>query len=114
MDENNILNLDAVLGKPKLKVVFQGNEYFLKSYEDLTPEEFMEVMALGEKFTGFTNIKGSDMPNEILKSVSRMMEIIAPELTAAGIPFNGQMNVLTFWKDQQATKAKKKTARASK
>jgi len=113
-DQNNILNLDEMLGRQKMKVVFQGNEYFLKAYEDLTPEDFMEVMELGEKFAGFTNITGKDMPNEVLKSVTRMMEIIAPELKATNISFNGQMNVLTFWKDQQAKKAKKKTARASK
>lgn len=115
MNDNNVLNLDEMLGKPKLKVSFLGNEYALKSYEDLTPEEFMETMALGERFSGFKKIeKTKETSSEILKSVARMMEIIAPELAKLSLSFSGQMNVLTFWKDKQVSETKKKTARARK
>ena len=116
MSENQkgVLHLDEMLGQKKLKVTWKGGEYELKPYEALTPEEFMEIMALGEKFTGYKNLENtSETSKDILQSVNRMMEIIAPELTELKIPFSGQMLVLSFWKEEQPDPTKKKRAKAS-
>lgn len=112
-NSNKVLNLDDMLGQKGIKVSWKSNEYPLKLTTDLTPEEYMEVMSLGEKFVGYKNITiSADLPNEIIKSVARMIEILAPELSALNLPFSGQMLVLEFWKNQQADPAKKKQAKA--
>jgi hypothetical protein len=115
MDDKNVLNLDEMLGQKSLKVTWKGDEYVLKTSTDLSPEEYMEIMALGEKFTGFANAQNSaEAGKEITAAVNRMMGIVAPELSAKGIPFSGQMLVLTFWKEQQQQDAssKKKPAKS--
>lgn len=108
----NVLNLDTILGKKDLKVAWQGKEYALKTPEELNPEEYMAVMALGEKFSSYREIKNpAEATQDILESVNQMMGIVAPELVALGLPFEGQILVLTFWKDQQTDQSKKKRAK---
>jgi hypothetical protein len=108
----NVLNLDTILGKKDLRVAWQGKEYALKTPEELNPEEYMAVMALGEKFSSYKEIKNpAEATQDILESVNQMMGIVAPELVALGLPFEGQILVLAFWKDQQTDPSKKKRAK---
>lgn len=114
MDKNNVLNLDEMLGKKDLKVAWKGTEYTLKTPENLNADEYMEVMNLGEKFVGYKDLKSTEeLSKDILASVDRMIEIVAPELAAMKLPFAGQMLVLTFWKEQQDEPVKKKRVKPS-
>lgn len=110
--KNTVLNLDEMLGTADLKVSWLGKEYPLKTQMQLSPDEYMEIMTLGEKFTSYQDLRGDNVSKDILESVDRLMQIIAPELAEMKIPFQGQMLVLTFWKEQQQAETKKKRARA--
>lgn len=113
-EKNNVLHLDDMLGKRDIKVEWKDNQYALKGYADLSSEEYMEVMSLGEKFVGYKDItKTEKLSKDILVSVNRIMEIIAPELAELKLSFSGQMLVLTFWKEQQDDPTKKKRAKAN-
>jgi len=119
--DNNVLHLDDILGQHKgMEVDWKGESYPLKRINDLTPEEHLQMMVMGERFTtlGLTlaekNERDPNVAKEVLEAVETMMKMIAPELHAKGLPFNGQMVVLTFWKEQQEGKTKKKTVKPSK
>ena len=84
MDEDQgkgMLNLDEMLGEKKLKVIYQGKDYYIRSVKSLSPQDFGRVMAYGTKFSSLTD---EDMQlNDgatVMKAIDDVLEIIAPAL----------------------------------
>ena len=73
------LNLDEMLGEKKLKVLYQGKEYFIRTVKSLSPQEFGRVMAYGIKFSSLTE---DDMQLDggavVMKAIDDVLEIVTP------------------------------------
>lgn len=80
-NNNDVLNLDEMLGTKKLIVKIQGKEYPLRTVKSLSPEEFGRVMAYGTKFASLTDDEMShDGGMTVMKAIDDVIEIIAPSL----------------------------------
>lgn len=78
---NGVLNLDEMLGEQKLKVLYQGKQYELRTVKALTPEEFGKVMAYGEKFSTLSEADiAKDNGAVLMKAIDDLLAIIAPSL----------------------------------
>lgn len=84
MDEekqNGVLNLDEMLGEKKLKVLYLGKEYPIRTVKSLSPQELGKVMAYGKKFTNLTDEEfEKENGMVVMKAVDDVLEIIAPFL----------------------------------
>ena len=73
------LNLDEMLGEKKLKVLYQGKEYFIRTVKSLSPQEFGRVMAYGIKLSSLTE---DDMQLDggavVMKAIDDVLEIVTP------------------------------------
>ena len=78
---NDILNLDEMLGTKKLVVKMGGKEFPIRTVKSLSPEEFGRVMAYGTKFA---SLQEEDMSKDggltVMKAIDDVIEIIAPSL----------------------------------
>jgi hypothetical protein len=80
-DDKGMLNLDEMLGEKKLKVIYQGKEYSIRSVKSLSPQDFGRVMAYGTKFSSLTetDIQANDGAT-VMKAIDDVLEIVAPSL----------------------------------
>jgi len=80
-DDKGMLNLDEMLGEKKLKVIYQGKEYSIRSVKSLSPQDFARVMAYGTKFSSLTEaeMQLNDGAN-VMKAIDDVLEIVAPSL----------------------------------
>ena len=80
-DKKGMLNLDEMLGEKKLKVIYQGKDYYIRSVKSLSPQDFGRVMAYGTKFSSLTE---ADMQLDggavVMKAIDDVLEIVAPSM----------------------------------
>ena len=110
MADDNILNLDEVLGAKTLKVRYQGSEYPIRTASSLSPEEFGRVMAYGAKFSALTQKDLQVNEGEtVMKAVADVMQIVAPEMPTT-LSLQESMTVLQFWSENNLQKNSSRAA----
>ena len=110
MADDNILNLDEVLGTKTLKVRYQGSEYPIRTASSLSPEEFGRVMAYGAKFSALTQKDLQVNEGEtVMKAVADVMQIVAPEMPTT-LSLQESMAVLQFWSENNLQKNSSRAA----
>ena len=110
MADDNILNLDEVLGTRSLKVRYQGSEYPIRTASSLSPEEFGRVMAYGAKFSALTQKDLQVNEGEtVMKAVADVMQIVAPEMPTT-LSLQESMAVLQFWSENNLQKNSSRAA----
>lgn len=110
MADDNILNLDEVLGTKSLKVKYQGLEYPIRTASSLSPEEFGRVMAYGAKFSALTQKDLQVNEGEtVMRAVADVMQIVAPEMPTT-LSLQESMAVLQFWSENNLQKNSSRAA----
>lgn len=111
-DNNNrvIYNLDEIMGHSERVVRWKDVEYSIKASSDLSPDEYLDIMRLGERFSGLKDIKNDgELSKEIKEAVDLMFALIAPSMSSVNVPFTGRVFIIEFWKSEEE-KIKKITA----
>lgn len=73
-------NIAGMLGEKKLKVIWNGQDYFIRTMDSLSPEEFMRVMLYGKKFSGLTDKEIEiDKGKSVVMAIDDVIAIIGPD-----------------------------------
>lgn len=99
-----VLNLDELFDRSRtIRVVWAGQDYFLRRPEDLGPAEMVAFQRMTEHANALQQATG-DMTKAQAEELGRLtaegLQIICPELAAQGLPFLAQGRVLQFYAAQ--------------
>ncbi len=99
-NSKKILNLDELYGKSEpIIVVWRGEEYELRRPEAMGPEEWMRYGRLADKMRDIQSREDATS-EEIADALRETMELLSPDLAAAGLPYGMMLAVMNHYREQ--------------
>ncbi len=97
----NVLNLDELFPpRAGIRVVYEGNDYFLRKLEDLGPAEVVKFQRMHRRVQALNAEGDEEQTNEIAALVADSIQLLCPELAELDLPFVFQSRVLEFYVSQ--------------
>ena len=88
MSNQGVSNIAEILGQKKLKVIWRDEDYFIRTMDSLSPEDFGRVMAYGKNLSTLTDedIK-VDNGVRVVKAIDDVIAIIGPDFPRHKVSF---------------------------
>lgn len=88
MTDQSVSSIAEILGQKKLKVIWRDEDYFIRTMDSLSPEEFGRVMAYGKNLSTLTDedIK-VDNGVRVVKAIDDVIAIIGPDFPRHKVSF---------------------------
>ena len=107
-DDAPVLNLDELFGqRERLRVIWEGRDYYMRRPEDLGPLELVKIQRLNVKLRDLAApFEVTEEAAETLDDIhTAILDVLCAELAAQDLPFLVKMRTNTWYNEQCFPKA---------